>query len=85
VCQSMITDTGMLVETRGDTYYGIVLCCGIDLLCPFFCATIWWEMIVDLSNGLHEQIVHIQTPGYYADNLHTDVSSDSYALKLKNH
>jgi hypothetical protein len=22
-------------------------------------------MIVDLSTGLHEQIVHIQTPGYF--------------------
>jgi len=26
-------------------------------------------MIVDLSNGLHEQIVHIQTPGFYADKI----------------
>lgn len=40
---------------------------------------------MDLSTGLHEQIVHIQTPGYYADKVHADVSSDSYALKLKNH
>ncbi len=37
-------------------------------------------MIVDLSTGLHEQIVHIQTPGYYADILLADVvsRSDSY-------
>ena len=49
----------------------------------FYADKIWWEMIVDLSNGLHEQIVHIQTPGYYTDKMNDDVSSDSYALKLQ--
>ena len=38
---------------------------------------------MDLSEGLHEQIRHIQTPGYYADKMHADVLSVSYALKLK--